>query len=53
MDPQAQSCPHPQCPTRGQTAQGHIKVHSYRERRFRCTICRTTTSGRLDGKRRI
>jgi transposase-like protein len=42
MDPQAQFCPNPQCPTRGQAAQGNIKVHSYRERRFRCTTCRKT-----------
>jgi transposase-like protein/transposase len=42
MDPQAQFCRNPQCPTRGQTAQGNIKVHSYRERRDRCTTCKKT-----------
>jgi transposase-like protein len=42
MDPQAQFCPNPQCPTRGHTARGNIKVHSYRERRYRCTTCRKT-----------
>jgi transposase-like protein len=42
MDPQAQFCPNPLCPARGQTAQGHIKVHSYAERRYRCTTCKKT-----------
>jgi transposase-like protein len=42
MDPHAQFCPNPRCPTSGQTAQGNIKVHSYRERRDRCTTCRKT-----------
>jgi transposase-like protein len=42
MDPQAQFCPNPRCPARGQTAQGNIKVHSYPQRRYRCTICRRT-----------
>jgi len=42
MDPQAQFCPNPQCPASGQTAQGNIKVHSYPQRRYRCTICRKT-----------
>ena len=36
MDPQARFCPNPQCPARGQTAQGNIKVHSYPQRRYRC-----------------
>ena len=42
MDPQAQFCPNPRCPAKGPTGQGHIKVHSYPQRRYRCTICRTT-----------
>lgn len=42
MDPRDQFCPNPRCPARGQAAQGHIKVHSYAERRFRCTLCRRT-----------
>ncbi len=42
MDPQAQFCPNPQCPARGQIAQGNIKVHSYPQQRYRCTICRKT-----------
>jgi transposase-like protein len=42
MDPQAQFCPNSQCPARGQTGQGNIKVHSYPQHRYRCTICRKT-----------
>jgi hypothetical protein len=42
MDPRDPSCPNPRCPARGQAAQDNIKVHSYAERRFRCTSCRTT-----------
>ena len=42
MDPQAQFCPNPRCPARGRTGQGNIKVHSYPQRRYRCTICRRT-----------
>ena len=42
MDPQVQFCPNPHCPASGQTAQGNIKVHSYPQRRYRCSICRKT-----------
>src|SRR5512135_823148 len=42
MDSQAQFCPNPRCPARGRTGQGNIKVHSYPQRRYRCTICRRT-----------
>jgi transposase-like protein len=42
MDPQAQFCPNPRCPSRGQTARGKIQVHSHRERRYRCTTCGQT-----------
>ena len=48
MDPQAQFCPNPHCPTRGQTARGNIKVHSYRERRYRCTTCGRTFAATRD-----
>ena len=44
MDPQAQFCPNPQCPDKGRTAQGNIKVHSYAERRFRCMTFSNTFS---------
>ncbi len=42
MDPHAQFCPNPQCPASGRCAQGNIKVHSYPQRRYRCTACRQT-----------
>jgi transposase-like protein len=42
MDPQAQFCPNAQCPASGQAGQGNIKVHSYPQRRYRCTTCRKT-----------
>jgi transposase-like protein len=42
MDPRAQSCPYTRCPARGRAGQGNIKVHSYAERRYRCTTCRKT-----------
>lgn len=42
MDPRAQFCPNPLCPDRGRPSAGNIQVHSYRERRFRCSTCRKT-----------
>ncbi|MBV8530286.1 MAG: IS1 family transposase, partial [Candidatus Eremiobacteraeota bacterium] len=42
MDPQAQFCHNPDCPARGQTGLGNIRVHSRKERRYRCTTCGTT-----------
>src|SRR5918997_551160 len=42
MDPQAQFCPNPDCPARGQRSQGNIRMHSQTERRYRCTTCGRT-----------
>lgn len=42
MDPRAQFCHHPDCPARGQVGQGNIRVHSRKERRYRCTLCGET-----------
>jgi transposase-like protein len=39
MDPQAQFCHNPDCPARGQPGLDNIRVHSRKERRFRCTTC--------------
>jgi transposase-like protein len=39
MDPHAQFSPNFYCLNRGQTGQGNIRVHSRKERRFRCTTC--------------
>jgi transposase-like protein len=42
MDPQTQFCHNMACPARGQPGAGNIKVHSWRERRYRCTTCGQT-----------
>jgi transposase-like protein len=42
MDPQAQFRPNTRCPAGSQAGQGNIEVHSYPQRRYRCTICRKT-----------
>lgn len=42
MDPRAQFCHNPDCPARGQPGLGNIRVHSRKERRYRCSTCRRT-----------
>jgi transposase-like protein len=42
MDPQAQFCHSPDCPARGQLGLDNIRVHSRKERRYRCTVCDRT-----------
>jgi transposase-like protein len=42
MDPQGQFCPNAACPARGQVGSGTISVHSWKERRYRCQVCRRT-----------
>src|SRR3954449_1398829 len=42
MDPQDQFCHNPDCPARGQLGLGNIRVHSRKERRYRCTTCDRT-----------
>jgi transposase-like protein len=42
MDPPAPSCHNPDCPARGRPGLGNIRVHSRRERRYRCTTCGRT-----------
>ena len=42
MDPQKQWCHNPDCPARGQVGQGNIRIHSSKEQRYRCWICRRT-----------
>ncbi len=42
MDPQSIFCPNPECPARGQTGQGNIGIHSQREQRYICHVCRRT-----------
>ena len=42
MDPQAQFCHNPDCPARGHVGHGNIRIHSRKERRYRCTTCGRT-----------
>ena len=42
MDPRGQFCHNAACPARGQAGHGNIRVHSRRERRYRCEVCRGT-----------
>jgi transposase-like protein len=48
MDPQAQFCHNPDCPARGQPGLGNIRVHSRKERRYRCTTCGRTFAATHD-----
>src|SRR4051794_38285881 len=48
MDPQAQFCHNPDCPARGQLGRGNIRVHSRKERRYRCTTCDRTFAATHD-----
>jgi transposase-like protein len=42
MDPQGVFCANPHCADRGLTDKGNVKVHSHKERRFRCLTCKKT-----------
>jgi transposase-like protein len=42
MDPRTQFCHNPDCPARGQPGLDNIRVHSRKERRYRCTTCDRT-----------
>jgi transposase-like protein len=42
MDPHGVFCANPACADRGVTDEGNIKVHSRKERRFRCWTCGKT-----------
>ena len=44
MDPASTLCPNMACPARGQTGQGHMGIHSCKEKRLLCTACRKTCS---------
>src|SRR3954449_3644273 len=48
MDPQDQFCHNPDCPARGQLGRGNIRVHSRKERRYRCTTCNRTFAATHD-----
>ena len=42
MDPQHAFCPNLDCPARGQAGRGTVRVHSQKERRYRCSVCGRT-----------
>jgi hypothetical protein len=42
LDPIAQFCPNFYCLHRGKAGSGNIRVHSRKERRFRCLTCGKT-----------
>ncbi len=39
MGPQTAFCHNPECPASGKVGEGNIKVHSLKERRYRCETC--------------
>jgi transposase-like protein len=42
MNPQGVFCANPACADRGAVDKGNVKVHSHKERRFRCSSCNKT-----------
>src|SRR5262245_49034321 len=42
MNPQGVFCANSDCADRGATDKGNVKVHSKKERRFRCATCKKT-----------
>ena len=48
MDPLARFCHNPDCPARGQLGLGNVRVHSRKERRYRCTTCGRTFAATHD-----
>jgi transposase-like protein len=47
VDPTTAFCPNLECPARGHSGKGNIRVHSRKESRLRCTLCRTTFTERV------
>src|SRR3954469_3953437 len=48
MDPRSQFCHDLECTARGQLGLGNISVHSRKEQRYRCSICRRTFAATRD-----
>jgi transposase-like protein len=44
METECQWCDNASCPDGGKIGADNIKMHSYTERRFRCTTCHCTFS---------
>src|SRR5438270_1687414 len=48
MDPLVQFCHNPDCLARGQLGGGNIRIHSRKERRYRCSACGRTFAATRD-----
>ncbi len=48
METEGRWCDNASCSDVGKISSGNIKVHSYTERRFYCTTCRSTCSADKD-----
>lgn len=44
MDPATVFCPNLECPARGQTGEGNIRIHARQDQRVLCTACHKTFS---------
>lgn len=44
MNSQTAFCPNEACPAKGQTAEGNIRIHSRKDKRYLCTVCKKTFS---------
>ncbi|GIW56715.1 MAG: hypothetical protein KatS3mg082_3119 [Nitrospiraceae bacterium] len=42
MDPLQSFCPNMDCPARGHTGRGNIRIHCHKRGRLRCTVCKKT-----------
>lgn len=42
MNPTTTFCPNPDCYARGQVGKGNIKIHSQKEKRYKCKECKKT-----------
>ncbi|MBD3252050.1 DDE-type integrase/transposase/recombinase [Candidatus Uhrbacteria bacterium] len=42
MDPQTVFCPNRECLASGQVGKGNITIHSQKEKRYRCNVCKKT-----------
>lgn len=48
MDPHSRWCHNRNCRAYGRTGEGHVVIHSQKERRYRCKHCRRTFSETKD-----
>jgi transposase-like protein len=48
MNPCEQFCPNMECAARGKVGEGNISIHSQKQRRYKCRVCRKTFSETTD-----